>query len=1474
MSSIDERVVQMQFDNKQFESGIKTTLSSLDLLNKGLKLEGATKGLTDVSTAASKFSLAGISSGVDNIAAKFKAMSVVGIAALASITTKAVTAGVQLAKSFSVDPILQGLDIYQTKLNSIQTILANTSADHTTLKNVTDALQQLNDYSNQTIYNFGEMARNVGTFTAAGVKLKDSVSAIKGIANLAAISGSSSEQASTAMYQLSQALASGTVKLQDWNSVVNAGMGGKVFQTALMETARVHGVAIDKMVKEEGSFRNTLQKGWLTSQILSETLSHFAGDLNDQQLKAQGYTAAQIKQLHVLAQTAIDAATKVKTFPQLMDVLKETVSTGWAQSFEILFGNIDEAKTLFTSINNVIGGFISASSAARNKVLGDWKALGGRTALLAGIANVFHDLIAVIKPIKDAFRDIFPAVTGKQLADLSKSFEKFTAGLKIGADTADKIKRTFAGLFAVFKIGVDIVKGILGVIGDLFSEVGKGSGGFLNTTASIGDFLVALKDSIEAGQGLTKFFAGLEKVLKAPLIALGAISRAIKEFFSGIDINAGPVLDRLQKRFAPFGVLGNVIATVFAHTLGALESFVHNFDKVTEKIRNFFSGFQKMVSGAVGEPIDFSKVLDSINTGLFAGALLLLRKFLKNGISLDAGGGFFGALKESVEGLTGTLKAMQTQLKANALLKIAAAIGLLAISMVALSLIDSNRLTAAGVAMTGMFTELLASMARFTKISGAAGFVKMPILTASMIGLAIAIDLLVISVVALSKLDWNALAKGLTGLGVILAELTVTMKLMPPRETMISTGAGLILLAAAIRILVGAVTDLSGLSWSEMAKGLVGVGGLLASLALFTRLVGVDKAGVFQGAGLVLLAVGIRILVSAVQDFSKMSWGEIAKGLVTLAGALVIISGALIAIPPTAPLSALAVLGVAISLGKVADALDQFGQMSWGEILKGLTAMLGALTIISAALIVIPPTAPLGAASILIVALALGQIGDALEKFGGMSWGEIGKAAVVLAGSLAIIALAMAGMIEALPGAAALLVVAASLAILSPVLQAFGDMSLAEIGKSMLVLAGVFTILGLAGLVLTPLIPTLLGLGVAVTLLGVGMLAAGAGVFLFATGLTALAAAGSVGAAAIVGIVSALLGLIPTLMEQIGLGVIAFAKVIATAGPAIFQAMTTVLNSLLDAIAKLTPKIASTLLTLIVKLLNLLADNVPKMVTAGLRLLTGILNGIANNIGKVVAAATNVIVNFLNGISKNLPRVIDAGIKLIISFVNGLANGIRNNTAAMRSAGINLAGAIIDGMTFGLASGVGKVVSEAKHVASAALDSAKHLLGINSPSKEFVKIGMGVNEGFALGLDKYSHLTSVSAAELGKTAITTVSKSLSSMANLVSGNIDLVPKITPVLDLSAVKKDAGTISKVLAGSVPIKPISSFVQANGASVGQEDNNDARRQFDDQPKPGQPPVNFTQNNYSPKALSEAEIYRQTKNQLSKIKEVVVP
>lgn len=411
--TIDQRVVEMRFDNRHFEQNVKGTMSTLDKLKMKLNFKDSAKGLENINTSANKINMNGLSNALTTVSTKFSALEIMGVTALANITNSAVNAGKRIATALTITPVTTGFQEYETQIKAIQTILANTQKEGTNVEIVNKALDELNEYADRTIYNFTEMTRNIGTFTAAGVKLNDSVAAIKGIANLAAVSGSTSQQASTAMYQLSQALAAGKVQLMDWNSVVNAGMGGQLFQDALIRTSELLGTGAQSAIDMYGSFRESLTKtGWLTTEVLNETLKQIAGTYSESELIAQGFTESQAKEIAQLAKTASDAATEVKTLTQLWDVLKESAQSGWAKSWRIIIGDFEEAKALFSPLSKALTSIIDKMSDARNAILES--ALGRSFGfLLDDINETVNGVKKVVNTIKDYNKLVDEIIAGQ-----------------------------------------------------------------------------------------------------------------------------------------------------------------------------------------------------------------------------------------------------------------------------------------------------------------------------------------------------------------------------------------------------------------------------------------------------------------------------------------------------------------------------------------------------------------------------------------------------------------------------------------------------------------------------------------------------------------------------------------------------------------------------------------------------------------------------------------------------------------------------------------------------------------------------------------------------------------------------------------------------------------------------------------------------------------------------------------------------
>lgn len=1316
-TTVDERVVEMRFDNKQFEQNIQTSLSSIDKLKRSLNLEGAAKGLETVNDAAQKCNMSPLTNAVETVRVRFSALEVMAITALQNITNSALAAGKNLVSAFTVDPIKSGFEEYETQINAVQTILANTSSKGTTLDQVNNALDELNHYADMTIYNFTEMTRNIGTFTAAGVDLDTSVAAIKGIANLAAVSGSNSQQASTAMYQLSQALAAGTVKLQDWNSVVNAGMGGQVFQDALKETAKVHGIAIDEMIKDEGSFRETLSKGWLTSDILTETLAKFTGDINEDQLRTMGYADDQIKSIMEMGKTANDAATKVKTFTQLFDTLKEAAQSGWTQSWEIIVGDFEEAKELLTEVSDTFSAVINASADARNKMLQDWKDLGGRTMMIEAVKNVFEGLVSVAKPVREAFNEIFPPMTGKQLAEITERIRDLTAKFKMGEESSKNLKNTFKGVFAVLDIVGQAFKAVAGGVGELIGLFIPAGNGVLSLTGSFGEYLVKLDETVKKTDVFGKAVSTVVDIVNTAITFVKTAGEKVKEFgkaagekfdFPGFELFHS-FLERVHDRMAQIGdgagKMKSGVIVAFEMMGEALEKckFLKVMEALWTAVKVIAGGIADAVGtmmGTLAEKLgnaDFSGVLDILNSIAVGGIALSVSKFLKSVTEPLEG------LNDVLEGVTGILdgvrgcfEAYQTNLKAGTLLKIGAAIALLAGSIVAISLIDSDKLSASLGAITVLFANLLGAMAIFNKISSDTG--KVSKACTAMIAMSVAVSILAGALKKVSDLDWGELARGLVGIAGLTTIVVASSKAMASGQKQVMKGAtSLIIFGAAIKILASACKDLSKLQWDELGRGLTGVGVLFAEIAVFLRVAKFNGKMISTATGIVILAAAMKVLASACKDFGQMEWSEIGKGLAGIGGLLaeLAIFTNLAGNAKHVMSTGVALIAIGAAMKIFASAVKDFGRLQWDEIGRGLTAMGGALAEVAIAVNLMPKNMIGIGTGLVIVGGALEIIANCMSKFGGMQWEEIGRGLTVMGGALAELAISLNFMKGTLGGSAALLVASGALAVLAPVLSILGALSWEAIAKGLISIAGAFTIIGVAGAVLTPLVPTILALsgafaliGVGVLTIGAGLLAAGTGLSALAIGFTALATAGAAGATAIVAaltvIVTGIAGLIPAVLTKVGEGIIAICKVIAAGAPAIGEAVKAVVLTLIDVFVSCVPQLADGALQLVVGVLAALVTYTPQIVDLAFKFLIGILDGIASNLPSLIKAGVDVLVAFFAGIVDAL-RGIDTG-----ALLKGIA-GIGLLSAIMLA--LSATASLVPGAMVGIL-GMGAVVAE------------------------------------------------------------------------------------------------------------------------------------------------------------------------------------
>ena len=1043
MSSIDERVVKMRLDNSQFEQGINKTSGLLSKLKQALNLDKSVESINNVDKAVSGVSFNPLTSGLQGVQSGFNAMGAVAFSVLNRMTNAAIDAGKSITNALTAS-VRDGFAEYETQMNAVQTILANTQSKGSTIDDVNSALDTLNTYADKTIYNFTEMTRNIGTFTAAGVDLQTSVDSIKGIANLAAVSGSSSAQASQAMYQLSQAIAAGKVQLMDWNSVVNAGMGGEVFQNALKRTAENFGTNVDGMIQKYGSFRESLTEGgWLTTDVLTETLKQLSGAYTEADLVSQGYTEEQAKQIVQLANTAEGAATDVKTFSQLIDTTKEALGSGWTNTFEIIFGDFEEAKELWSGVANVISDVVNRSSESRNNLLQGWKDLGGRTELIKGLSNVFESLGKVLSTVGNAFRKVFPPTTSQQLMDITKAFTSFTESLVPSESTLNKIGRVAEGVFSVFDIGVQAVKAVGEAISTAFGSDSMGGllDNLLDIAAGFGDWLVGLDNSI-------KQFGIFEGAAKAVGSAINGVLGVFSSFTGGI---------------SSMGSTIGSIASTIGNTLGGA------FERVKNVISDVLTWITDNISGG------------DIFAGLAGGGIFLAAQkiggafdkikevfedlFGNGAEKLKKGAGVFdeilGGLQESLNAFTGSVKAFT-------LVEIAGSIALLVNSMEKIAALSGGEVIGGVSAIGGMMTELNLSLKSITKTAKGVKTTDLIKTGAALIEFAKAVDMLANAMSTIGNLKWDEIAKGLTGMGGAMAELVAAAKGLSYAKVDLKTAGSLIAMAQAVKMVADPLKKLGNMSWDQVGKGLSAMGGALTEMGTVTGLLGrFGKHNISAAVSMVITAKSLGDIADAFGSFSSYDWGEIGRGLTAMGGALGevgLVTGALGKLAGFSGILGSGSIYITVqSLGDIAKVFGSFTQYDWGEIGRGLTAMGGALGEVGLVTGALGKLAGfsgiIGGGSILITAQSLGDIASAFGSFTQYDWGEIGRGLTAMGGALTEVgvvsgALGKLAGLSGIIGSGSIVLTAQGLGDIASAFGSFTQYDWDEIGRGLVAMGG------------------------------------------------------------------------------------------------------------------------------------------------------------------------------------------------------------------------------------------------------------------------------------------------------------------------------------------------------------------------------------------------------------------------------------
>lgn len=606
-TSVDTRVVEMRFDNKKFEKNSEETMKSIENLDKSLdNLGDSAKSFTQIQNAAERVDLSKLQSAAEAVTNKFSALGVITDQVLRNITTSVSNAVTGMIKQFTVAPITAGFDKYAAKTEAVQTIM---HATHEDIDTVNKSLVKLSEYTDETSYSFSDMVSSISKFTGAGLKLEDAETAVEGIANWAATAGVGTTEASRAFYNISQAMSSGALRVQDWSSIEGLNMNTVEFEQAAIDAAQAMidegrasqemQAAFKKASPSVEGFRDTLSSGWLTKDVMTEVFKVYADTSTDFGLAA--YKAAQ----------------EAKTFKDVVEATAEAVGSGWSNVFEQIFGNYEEARVLWTNVANELYEVFTAPTTWLTDILTEWHKAGGYVDFVESIYDMWAAIKSIVQSIVGVIGEVFPVDMVEVLTQATAKLREFAgtmrsyfaieelpeiidatrtafdaeAGTLGEVDKAaararqsqkelnkeseknlNPIVETFRGLFSIFKAVTSVSGGLLKIllptvkllvpIANLVTAI---TGKLGSLVAAIVDAIFeskAFKDTIDFLAGITDGIVGfIDKIINkvaefikgfTDIPAVQQFIKTLSEMREEFQELAGPYIDKIKEFFETF----------------------------------------------------------------------------------------------------------------------------------------------------------------------------------------------------------------------------------------------------------------------------------------------------------------------------------------------------------------------------------------------------------------------------------------------------------------------------------------------------------------------------------------------------------------------------------------------------------------------------------------------------------------------------------------------------------------------------------------------------------------------------------------------------------------------------------------------------------------------------------------------------------------------------------------------------------
>ena len=1476
--TIEERILEMRFDNTNFEKNANQSIGTLDRLDKSLELTEGSRGLTSVDSL-----LAVVSD-------KFSVLGTVADQVIRRITDSVINLAnkiPQLVKSLSIDQVNAGWDKYAEKTSAVQTIMSATAKDWNDtgaqMAFVSDQLSKLNWFTDETSYSFLDMVNNIGKFTSNNIKLEDAVTAMEGISTWAAKSGANVGEAGRAMYNLSQALAVGSVKLMDWKSIENANMATREFKDTVLATAVAEGTltqTADGMYKTlQGhlftaeQFNTQLSDGWFSSKVLMKTLNQygeFATRLGEVS-KETNYTATELLQAidayektgevvpelkgvieelagaeYKLGRESFKAAQEAKTFQEAIAATQDAVSTGWMNTFELIFGNYQEAKGLWTDLANGMYEVFAEGGNERNDLLRDWRnfevalkgpiedyydetgklvqkgktvILDGRKILMEGFYSLGSTVLTIISTIKEAFRDIFPPMTVERLIELTVKFKQFALSLKPSEEALEKFKRILKGLFSVIDIGVMFIKALYNVIKEKLTPIlSKMSGGIFDTAASFGDWLTNLRNTIKENNTFVKVLNNITDYIKPVVEWLRKAKDAVKEF-----IEENIKIEKIKE-------LWNKLKDHIIHIGDGIKKAI---DKIKEVFSSVFNGngigtdMFKMVGAGLAGFLGFKAI-----SGLGGdNPILSFLDTLKNGL-----GGFLDGINGVLEKVGGALQGFTNKINSEALKNIAIAVAILAAALVVLASVDSNKLSVALLAVTTAMGELILSL---KMISGIEGKMKSSAIT-GLIKIAAAVLILSFALKTVADLDLKQIGIGLLAIAGMMAILLGFMAVVTAFKIKSATIRGVIQMALAIAILAGVIYIFSKMDPNTIGQGFLYMAGTLAALTIALAVLGSLASGgkmLAAGTAMIEMALAITILAAAIAIFGAIPQDQLIQGFVAFLAVLLFSVAALAVLSAMSAgvivaAAALVLLGVAILA--ITAALVVLSLIPLDNLMQGLLAFITIILAMAVALALLSPIAlaavavgaalVLVAASIVIAAAGLIVLAIALQMLQGLDIMGLVDPLLALGLALVVLGVGCVAMTLGIIGAAALLVLGVALNMVAGIDLLYIAAGFALIGPAMILLAAGGVALGLASVGLLAGSIALAALGLALYPFALGLhqlddvdqetiikflevlaisVAALAGLGLvaeaFAAGFAILGAACLTAGAGILAagegiklIVDSILAIPDNATGKLKAMAKEMAVVLLDHGKEATNALEQVMKDLVKVVETNKPGFNDVSKALAETFSNAFTEESTKSTMAINKMLSDCITTINSSVSKFNNASTNVAKAISTGISNGASWVtssINTTMGYAVRAIEGQYYNFKNASYY-----------IINGIAQGIYDNQYIVDNAVDYMSNRMINRFTSYNQIQSPSKLYAKWAAYIPEGAAKGVEDNVGYTTDAMEYMGDEMITAISPALAILSGILDGSFEFTPTVRPVVDMSDIYASANEANSLLSGT--------------------------------------------------------------------------